>query len=854
MRKINIDDIIKRRPNSLGADLDMEQAETAETEEAPLVSEAEPASADTGEVKPGSSWSVRADKIISKFLTIWITLAVFATPLIVVSFVYPAQALGQLALAALALFGALLFLARAFWLRGEFSWQKSVFNWGALALAIGIILDALFSGRVSAVLGFGGFIPLSSPMAWLGPVLLALLIIQHTRGQSERLRHLLAVYCLASTLLALFVFGWYFTRNQMLLLWGLAPQVVALWLALNAVLIFSSAAGRPRLAKWLWFFAGLVHAALLFFFDYDVIWYVLGGGLLFFGLLQYLCRKNLPRRDFIVPQLGVLLSAVLLLLPAAWIFGGSQPVFNSGNLVNFSLSNPRYYKHIVPDKKLLTFGVGPGFGTANLWQLAELADMRQAINFPQLANGYLAVLWEGGLLLAAAFLFFILSLFWRVLKGAAAAAANPVFLPAFTAFLAALVAFYFLPLSFIHLFSLFFLAALLAGALIKVPSPFKGGGKGGVLENEGESGGEDPASAGNIGVFSWRVAGSEERQFFAALATAAPLGLLLLFGFVWARQFDARISFLNVITRNSEGAPVVNVDKLQRAIDFSPGAFGYRLSRNDIALQLLRQQDKPKFSDIQNLFAALRGDSLYLLDKNLTGAEKWQLAWQAELTAANLELKEFADKEKGSLNGPAKEWYQAAGQIYEQTMAALPRNVILLTEAARFYRQHAALLAGPDAPSDNFYERSKNLAASALAIDPSYEAVYLEKVELAAMTKSPSEALAEIAGFADKSPNLAFRAGQLAYAAKNYNLAVQYYGQAVARNENHLAARYELVRSYAAAGEPEKAKKTMADLEPRVPKDDAQAAKLMKDLRDSLGNAPAEAPAKPAAGEKLNKR
>jgi hypothetical protein len=92
MHKTNIDDIVK--------------IEKTETEEALLVSETEPEAVGVGRGQPRSSWSGRADKIISKFLTVWIILAVFAVPLIVVSWAYPAQSLAQLALFVFALAGA----------------------------------------------------------------------------------------------------------------------------------------------------------------------------------------------------------------------------------------------------------------------------------------------------------------------------------------------------------------------------------------------------------------------------------------------------------------------------------------------------------------------------------------------------------------------------------------------------------------------------------------------------------------------------------------------------------------------------------------------------------------------------
>lgn len=757
------------------------------------------------------------DRTLTLFLRLWLMASVFVVPLIVVSFAYSAQGLQQLALTAFSLVGALVFLTRALAVRQEFVWRRSPLNAGLVVLSGAVVLVSLFSGRLGTVWGMSGFIPQVSPWGWLSAILLAVLIIQESGAQPGRAglspRSLLAAYCLSSTFLVLFVLGWYGSRNQFLIPWGITAQAAALWLAVNAAAVFMLASFASRSLAWFWFAAGLAHAALLFFFDYDLLWFVLGGFLLIFAFLQFSLHKRFARADFVMPQLGVLVAVVLFLVPSSWLFGGGAPQFWSGNMANRAISQWRWQNYAWPDKKAAVFGAGEGLGTLSFWQTAELVDMRQAINYPLLGNGWLNLLWDGGIVLAAAFLALILCLIVAAIKSLRAGPDDepdqslPVFLIAGIGIIASLASFYFLPVTFIHLFTVFFLSAILAAIFSRSS-------------------------------FTWTVGESEERRFASALAVVAPILLAGGIVFAWTRQFQSRLAFLRTITTNAQGQPVVNVDKLQRAVDYSPSAFGYRLSRNDIALQLLSQQNKPKFEEVAGLFVGLRADTQYLIAQNLTGPERWQAAWQAELTAANLEFKEFSDKEKGALNGPAKEWYQVSGALYEQALRQITRNVVLLTEAARFYRQHAALLAAPETPAANFYERSKVLAEQALAIDPSYEGGYLEKIELAAITKSPAEAIADIAGFAEKGPNVAYRAGLLAFAAKNYGLAIQYYRNAVDQNANHLAARYELVRAYAAAGESEKGRKELSELESKLPKGNEQADRLLKDLRALFSAAP----------------
>ena len=162
----------------------------------------------------------------------------------------------------------------------------------------------------------------------------------------------------------------------------------------------------------------------------------------------------------------------------------------------------------------------------------------------------------------------------------------------------------------------------------------------------------------------------------------------------------------------------------------------------------------------------------------------------------------------------------------------MPRNVIFLSDAARFYRQNAEAL--DSANKDEIYQRALALADKALSFDSAYQPAYIEKAELLVLLGKSEEAYAFVKKLADTDANAAYGAGRLAFTGKKYDEAVVYYKKAVANNPNHLQARYELVQVYMALSDFNSANLELNELEKVAPADDAATQDLLKGLRALL--------------------
>jgi len=182
----------------------------------------------------------------------------------------------------------------------------------------------------------------------------------------------------------------------------------------------------------------------------------------------------------------------------------------------------------------------------------------------------------------------------------------------------------------------------------------------------------------------------------------------------------------------------------------------------------------------------------------------------------------------------ANKWLSRARGLYEKSLASLPRNVVILTDAARFYRTHSAALLESSEAADALYLKARALLDKAITIDDTYEPAFLERSQLLVVEGKSAEAFDSFKVVVEKNPAAAYEAGHLALAAKKFEEAVAYFKKAIEQNPNHLQARYELIQAYLALADLDSARVELAALEERIPKDDAATQGLLKGLRELL--------------------
>src|SRR3989338_4703977 len=116
--------------------------------------------------------------VLDRFAGWYLPAVVFITPLLILTYGWPAPVIRQLALVILVGLGWLLWLSRALLLREAIIWQRSALGWGALAVAVAALISSFTAYDPIAVWGLRGGLADSSPYAWLAMVGLAVLIAQ----------------------------------------------------------------------------------------------------------------------------------------------------------------------------------------------------------------------------------------------------------------------------------------------------------------------------------------------------------------------------------------------------------------------------------------------------------------------------------------------------------------------------------------------------------------------------------------------------------------------------------------------------------------------------------------------------
>jgi|GEM_PF-3426702 len=763
-------------------------------------------------------WELVKKRLSGSLESLWgwyLPVVVFITPLLIVTYSYPAPVIRQLALFTLVGLGWLIWLGRVLLSDEAIVWQRSALGWGALAVALAALISTFASGNLAATWGLRGALADSSPLAWLALTGLAMLIVQETKGRQDRLLRVLFGYLAASSLLVLFTIGWWIFRQELI-----TPALnlftsAALWFAVNTLVLSAASlfwGSNPRLAsgraRLVCLILIILHIVVLFGYDYDLAWYVLAGGGVLLSVGQLLLEKRLPRVDFRLSFGLIIVSVALLFVPAKALSPKLGFDITNTPVASTGLIWPRYYQNIIKSDPV--FGVGLGGAVESFWSLAELVDMRQVRQFPNLGNGFLVILWEGGLALALAFIFWLFCLARafcgsllkrRVADSGSVQTESALALCSFLALVGLLVSFAVLPVDFMFIFSL----SVFIGVL-------------GALFSRGRI-----QIAKQKGVRSFLV-------FGAALLSVFLLAVMI--GSI--REARGRLDFLDSIVTDKSGTSI-DLGKMDSAISGHRSVYGYRLGRIDFFTQALIEgvTKNPDFKPEQasQYLTSLQSDFEALANARLSGREQWLLAWNAEQIGAVLRQ---LPKAEGQTEDKGKEWFVRARALYESGLASFPRNVILFTDVARFYRMRSADILKEGETADALYRQAHALLDRVLAVDGTYEQSFVERAELLSIEGKSEEAFTSLKPLADQNPAASYSVGHLAFAAKKFDEAVAYLKKAIEQNPNHLQARYELVQAYLALADKKSAAAELTALEEKAPKDDAATQTLLKGLGELL--------------------
>ena len=729
----------------------------------------------------------------------WLLGTVFIVPLLIFNYGYNASAIRQLALLVLVGIGFLIWVWPVVLGKRKIVWQGTAFSVVVLALLAAVLLSSFLGNDVAEIWGWGGGWGESNPWGWIAVLGLGLLITQIPKFQTTK--NILISYLLSSTALAIFVLVWWGINQELVMPALTSFAAVSLFFTANAIIITALSLPLRGRMKIAYLAALLIHIMAVFAYDYDVAWYLLGAGMLVLSLLQLIWEKRLSvpsapsAVDFITPFALLGLSLVLLFAPVSAVSKKSGFDFSTLNSVSANVAYPRFFKYASWDEKL--FGAGLGQGAASFWAKAELVDMRQTRQLPALGNGFSAILWDGGLLFILAWLAalaYLATRLWRFAQKATGENLQMVLVGA-VSLISVLAAMALLPFDWLTFFGFIILTAITTARL--------GGPKEVALG----------ASAG--------------QRAFLILGASAVLALTAVVVFFSARQISNRLDFFQSIkVGTAQSGTTVDLARLDKVIKAQSSVYAYRLGRVDLMMQALEEKFaankglNPEQAEIKPLLAVLAGDFDYLFGQSLRGPNYWQLGSRAESIGRALP-KDGVDP-----------WLKRANGYYEKAIETLPRNVIFLVDVARFYRQNAEVLDG--ANKDKFYQRAQELTDKALAIDATYQAAYGEKAELLVLLGKSDEALAIMKKLSESSPSAAYSAARLAFSARQYEEAVNYYKKTISQNGNHLQARYELVQAYMALSDFKSAGLELDELDKRAPKDDAATQTLLKGLRELL--------------------
>ena len=458
--------------------------------------------------------------------------------------------------------------------------------------------------------------------------------------------------------------------------------------------------------------------------------------------------------------------AILFIIIAIFSIKNKQiPNFGFSKSVPNKISLTRFVEYGAKDYALL--GAGLGQGTRAFWDQAESANLDAMISgLPSIGGVYSSILWDAGILLLIAFIFFTWGLAGRVLWRAKAEIPktplqsekrrllrNAQYLA--LGLILWLVFLYFKPISFLVLYATFILVLLIA-----------------IYAQRAFAAKHDPRNV--------RILQFNPNSLKLKLARFGLIGLFICFIFT-ARAF-ARPDF----------GSALYVWQAQRAAD-------------------ILKREKAFIGDpdaVKDMLSALRNNLSRFSVQDLNGIDSWLLA------RSLITLSAFSDDPDF--------WALYIQQAYDNALLKMPRNIILLTESARFYRS-----------VDNF-TRAQDLIAKALDIDKENIFARVEKAMILIAQDKKQDALDILSAYTVEYPDIAYQAASIALELNKFDEAVGYYRSAIAKNPKHLQARFELAQAYIALGRNNEAADELNELDALIAIDDIQTKQVIEELRDMV--------------------
>jgi len=166
-----------------------------------------------------------------------------------------------------------------------------------------------------------------------------------------------------------------------------------------------------------------------------------------------------------------------------------------------------------------------------------------------------------------------------------------------------------------------------------------------------------------------------------------------------------------------------------------------------------------------------------------------------------------------------------SSSAYDFSLKLVPKNLVLIVEAASFYASLG---------TQQGLSRAFELSDLGARIDPSYIPVRSLRASLFASRGDFEQALKEIEQYVWQDFEIAYSAGNLCSRLGKFEKAAEYYSSALKQNKNHLQARFELAQAFAALGKFSEASAQLDELEKLVSPEDSSSREAISRLRDMI--------------------
>ncbi|MDP6571779.1 MAG: tetratricopeptide repeat protein [Patescibacteria group bacterium] len=527
------------------------------------------------------------------------------------------------------------------------------------------------------------------------------------------------------------------------------------------------------------------------------------------GIIKHLSRKLIYAL--------IALYMVAALYPTVVSMALNQSFgFSSGN-IPASTAWTRYIEHGISHFGF--FGAGFGKASQSFWELAELVELGQLAFAPILPNIYMNVLWEAGFLMLIVFLGFVFSIFARAYMQSSRALkrlslhsqerVSYKFIQILGLMLLAwIIILWFIPSSFMGILVIGLLIVLIAFAR--------------DLVNQHQD---------ERLIRKWHINNRGALIIMRILVLASIMGFSI--GTVYiARAISSQAIFASAFSVNTSSRNQKRIDfsLLNKAIEQTLEINSYRIVRVSIIKDALVDSGYELLGSdalVSELITTLMKDAQWLDSRitKLSGVQAWQLSQSyASIT---------------TLSQDSRPWQERTRIMFKHAISSLPRNAVLLTEAARFYRsQGDRIQDNTEFSQDKFewYLEARKLVERALEIDETYAFAILEQAALLVREQKPQQALELIIPYVGQNSDIAYQAAKLSLDANQFQQAVEFYKSAIEQNQLHLQARFELVQAYIALSRTQDAKTQLNELEQYIAEDDIVSQEVISELRSLVDN------------------